>query len=222
MDLERSPMIKAVFFDMDGTIADSEKILWKVTGDFMAKRNIILATSEEKLFYGLIWKESIKIILESRGIEYKQSIKNTLKERYVRTLRKEVTPVPHVLDLLGKIKGEFKIGLATNSRIREVEIIFDRLNLAPYFDLRLSRNDIKKVKPDPEIYLLGANIFNVRPSECVVFEDSIAGVTAAKSAGMNCIAITNTYAAKDLGIADAVIGSYKEIDLETIKRFGKS
>ncbi len=215
-------MIKAVFFDMDGTIADSEKILWKVTGDFMAKRNIILATSEEKLFYGLIWKESIKIILESRGIEYKQSIKNTLKERYVRTLRKEVTPVPHVLDLLGKIKGEFKIGLATNSRIREVEIIFDRLNLAPYFDLRLSRNDIKKVKPDPEIYLLGANIFNVRPSECVVFEDSIAGVTAAKSAGMNCIAITNTYAAKDLGIADAVIGSYKEIDLETIKRFGKS
>jgi HAD superfamily hydrolase (TIGR01509 family) len=215
-------MIKAVFFDMDGTIADSEKILWKVTRDFMAKRNIILALSEEKLFYGLIWKESIKIILESRGIEYKQSIKNTLKERYVRNLRKEVVPVPYIHDLLERVKGNFKIGLATNSRIREVEIIFDKLNLAPYFDLSLSRDNIKKVKPDPEIYLLGASIFNVEPSECVVFEDSVAGVTAAKSAGMNCIAITNTYTAKDLSIADVVIDSYKEIGPEMIRRFGKS
>jgi len=215
-------MIKAVFFDMDGTIADSEKIVWKVTRDFMAKRDIVITPQEEKLFYGLIWKESIKIILESRGLEYKQSIKNTLKERYVRNLRKEVASVPYVHELLERIKGNFKIGLATNSRIREVEIIFEKLNLAPYFDLRLSRNNIKKVKPDPEIYLLGANIFNVKPSECVVFEDSIAGVTAAKSAGMNCIAITNTYAAKDLAIADAVIDSYREVDLEMIKRFGKS
>ncbi len=222
MYLERSSMIKAVFFDMDGTIADSEKILWKVTRDFMAKRNIILASSEEKLFYGLIWKESIKIILESRGIEYKQSIKNTLKERYVRNLRKEVVPVPYIYDLLEMIKGNFKIGLATNSRVREVDIIFEKLNLAPYFDLKLSRDNIKKVKPDPEIYLLGASIFNVKPSECVVFEDTIAGVTAAKSAGMNCIAITNTYAAKDLGIADLVIDSYRGVDLEMIKRFGKS
>ena len=74
-------MIKAVFFDMDGTIADSEKIAWKVTRDFMQKRGIFITHEEEKLLYGLIWKESIRKILESRGLEYKQSIKNTLKEQ---------------------------------------------------------------------------------------------------------------------------------------------
>jgi beta-phosphoglucomutase len=214
-------MIKAVFFDMDGTIADSEKIVWKVTRDFMAKRNIFITHEEEKLLYGLIWKESIKRILESRGLEYKQNIKNTLKERYVRTLKKEVVALPHIHELLESIKGNFKIGLATNSRIREVEIIFNKLDFNIYFDLRLSRNNVKKVKPDPEIYLMGADLFNVKPNECVVFEDSIVGISAAKSAGMNCIAITNTYSAEDLRNADMIIDSYKEIDINTIRKFGK-
>ena len=214
-------MIKAVFFDMDGTIADSEKIVWKVTRDFMAKRNIFITHEEEKLLYGLIWKESIKRILESRGLEYKQNIKNTLKERYLRTLKKEVVALPHIHELLESIKGNFKIGLATNSRIREVEIIFNKLDFNIYFDLRLSRNNVKKVKPDPEIYLMGADLFNVKPNECVVFEDSIVGISAAKSAGMNCIAITNTYSAEDLRNADMIIDSYKEIDINTIRKFGK-
>ena len=213
-------MIKAVFFDMDGTIADSEKIVWKVTRNFMAKRDIFITHEEEKLLYGLVWKESIKRILESRGLEYKQSIKNTLKERYVRILKKEVEALPHIHSLLERIKGNFKIGLATNSRIREVEIIFEKLGFNDYFDIKLSRNNIKKVKPDPEIYLMGADIFNVRPSECVVFEDSIVGISAAKSAGMNCIAITNTYPAKDLRNADMIIDSYREIDIDTIRKFG--
>ncbi len=214
-------MIKAVFFDMDGTIADSEKIVWKVTRDFMQKRDIFVTHEEEKLLYGLIWKESIKRILESRGLEYKQSIKNTLKERYVRTLSKEVIAVPHIHELLGQIKGNFKIGLATNSRHREVDIIFKKLDFSSYFDLKLARDNVKNVKPHPEIYLKGAGIFGVEPSECVVFEDSIVGIAAAKSAGMKCIAIVNTYAAEDLKDADMQINNYKDINLEKIKELGK-
>ncbi len=214
-------MIKAVFFDMDGTIADSEKIVWKVTRDFMQKRNIFVTHEEEKLLYGLIWKESIRRILESRGLEYKQSIKNTLKERYVRTLSKEVVAMPHIHDLLGRVKDNFKVGLATNSRHREVDIIFKKLGFDSYFDIKLARDNVKNVKPHPEIYLKGAGIFGVDPSECVVFEDSIVGITAAKSAGMKCIAIINTYSAKDLKDADMQIGSYKDISVEKIKELGK-
>jgi len=214
-------MIKAVFFDMDGTIADSEKIVWKVTRDFMQKRGIFITHEEEKLLYGLIWKESIRKILESRGLEYKQSIKNTLKERYVRTLSKEVVAMPHIHELLGSAKDNFKVGLATNSRIREVEIIFNKLDFKSYFDIKLTRDNVKNVKPNPEIYLRGAGIFGVDPSECVVFEDSIVGITAAKSAGMKCIAVINTYSAEDLKDADMRIKSYKEINIEKIKELGK-
>jgi HAD superfamily hydrolase (TIGR01509 family) len=214
-------MIKAIFFDMDGTIADSEKIVWKVTRAYMQKHGIVLSLNEEKLLYGLIWKESIKKILESRGRQYSQGIKNTIKERYVRNLRKEVTAMPYIHDLLRMLKGNFRIGLATNSRLREVEIIFDRLGFHEFFDIKLARNHIKNVKPHPEIYLKGAEIFKVHPCECVVFEDSIVGITAAKSAGMKCIAIVNTYSAQDLKSADVIINDYREIDIEKIKDLGK-
>jgi HAD superfamily hydrolase (TIGR01509 family) len=169
----------------------------------------------------LIWKESIRRILESRGLEYKQSIKNTLKERYVRTLGKEVVAVPHIHELLGLVKDNFKVGLATNSRHREVDIIFKKLGFESYFDIRLARDNVKNVKPHPEIYLKGAGIFGVEPSECVVFEDSIVGITAAKSAGMKCIAIINTYSAEDLKDADMQIASYKDISVEKIRELGK-
>ena len=213
-------MIKAVLFDMDGTISDSEKIAWKVTREFMAKRGIILTLEEEKALYGLVWKESIKKILESRGLEYKQSIKNTLKERYVRNLKKEVEPMPFIYELLKEVKKNFKVGLATNSRLREVEIIFNKLGFNDYFDIKLARNHIKNVKPSPEIYLKAAASFGLVPSECVVFEDSIVGITAAKSAGMKCVAIVNTYPAEDLQKADLVIKNYREISMDKIRSFG--
>jgi HAD superfamily hydrolase (TIGR01509 family) len=211
-------MIKAVFFDMDGTIADSEKIVWSVTRDYMAKLGVFLTLEEEKALYGLIWKESIKKILEDHGLEYKQSIKNTIKERYVRHLRKEVVAVPFIYELLDDVNKNYRVGLATNSRSREVDIIFNRLGFDPYFNIKLARNHIKNVKPHPEIYLKGASIFGVKPSECVVFEDSIVGITAAKSAGMKCIAIINTYPEEDLKTADYLIKSYKDMSSNKIKQ----
>lgn len=213
-------MIKAVFFDMDGTIADSEKIVWKITRDFMVKRGIFLTVEEEKMLYGLTWKQSVRKIYESRGLSYSQNIKDTLKEKYVRALKKEVTPMPYIYELLEIVKNHFKVGLATNSRLREVEIIFEKLDFKKYFDLKLARNHIKNVKPDPEIYLKGASLLDVQPQECVVFEDSIVGITAAKKAGMTCIAIVNTYSASELKIADIVISDYREITLERIKKLG--
>ena len=213
-------MIKAVFFDMDGTIAESERLVWKVTREFMAKRGIFLTPEEEKMLYGLTWKEFIRKILESRGKEYRQSIKDSVKEKYVRLLKKEVTAAPNIYRLLGEVKQNFRLGLATNSRLREVEIIFDRLCFHEYFEIKLARNHIKKVKPDPEIYLMGARLFNVEPSECVVFEDSIVGLRAAKSAGMKCIGYINTHTEEDLKNADLLINNYNEITIEKIKELG--
>lgn len=213
-------MIKAAIFDMDGTIADSEKIVWRVTRAFFKERGITLTPEEEKTMYGLTWKDFVKEILVSRGFEYKQSIKNTLKERYVRNLKKDVQPLPGIHNFLEIVRANFKTALATNSRLREVDIIFDKLDFGKYFDFKVAKNHVKSGKPSPEIYFKAASLLKVQPRECVVFEDSIVGIQAAKSAGMKCVALINTYAAEDLKHADMLIKNYADINIEHIKKIG--
>ncbi|MCJ7473437.1 MAG: HAD family phosphatase [Actinobacteria bacterium] len=209
--------IKLAIFDMDGTIADSEKIAQRVTIDFFKTKGIIINKKEQKDVFGLNWKDLVREILKRNGMEYSQTLKDTLKERYVRTMTKEVEVVPGAHDLLIFLKNRLKLALATNSRYREVEIICSKLDFNKFFDLKLARDHVKNGKPDPEIYLKAADNFNVKPDECIVFEDSVVGIRAAKSANMACIAITNTYPPKLLKAADLIIESYDEKSLKIIK-----
>jgi beta-phosphoglucomutase len=209
-------MIKAAIFDMDGTIADSEKIAERVTKEFFAKRGIFLTRQEEVMIFGLTWKDLVKLIMKKRGMEYRQSMKNTLKERYVRIMRKEVEPIEGIYALLEEVSKALKVGLATNSRYREVEIIFEKLGFDPYFDIKVAKNHVRHGKPSPEIYLKAASLLEVEPKECVVFEDSIVGIKAAKAADMKVVGYVNTYSKEDLKEADLIITHYNQIDVKKI------
>jgi HAD superfamily hydrolase (TIGR01509 family) len=209
--------VKLAIFDMDGTIADSEKIAQRVTIDYFKSRGIIINKKEQKDVFGLNWKDLVREILKRHGMEYSQTLKDTLKERYVRTMRKEVEAVPGAHDLLSFLKERLKLALATNSRYREVEIICSKLDFNKFFDLKLARDHVKNAKPDPEIYLKTADNFDAQPDECIVFEDSVVGIRAAKAAGMACIAITNTYQPEFLKAADLIIESYDKNSFKMIK-----
>jgi HAD superfamily hydrolase (TIGR01509 family) len=209
---------KLAIFDMDGTIADSEKIAQKVTIDFFKDRGIIINKKEQKDVFGLNWKDLVREVLERNGMEYSQTLKDTLKERYVRNMKKQVEAVPGVYDLLDFLKRKTKLALATNSRMREVDIICSRLNFNRFFELKLARDHVKNAKPDPEIYLKAASTLGAEPEECIVFEDSVVGIKAAKSAGMNCVAITNTYVPKFLKQADLIIDSYTKENIGIIEK----
>lgn len=209
---------KLAIFDMDGTIADSEKIAQKVTIDFFKDRGITINKKEQKDVFGLNWKDLVREVLGRNGMEYNQILKDTLKERYVRNMKKQVEAVPGVYDLLDFLKSKTKLALATNSRMREVDIICNRLDFNRFFELKLARDHVKNAKPDPEIYLKAASTLGAEPEECVVFEDSVVGIRAAKSAGMNCIAITNTYAPEFLKQADLIIESYDKKNIGIIEK----
>ena len=209
--------IKLAIFDMDGTIADSEKIAQRVTIDFFKTKGIIINKKEQKDVFGLNWKDLVREILKRNGMEYSQTLKDTLKERYVRTMRKEVEAIPGAHDLLIYLKESLQLALATNSRMREVDIICSKLDFNKFFGLKLARDHVKNAKPDPEIYLKAADNFNIEPEECIVFEDSVVGIKAAKNAGMICIAITNTYPPKFLKAADLIIEGYDKKSFKIIK-----
>jgi HAD superfamily hydrolase (TIGR01509 family) len=210
--------IKLAIFDMDGTIADSEKIAQKVTIDFFKDRGITINKKEQKDIFGLNWKDLVREVLERNGMEYSQTLKNTLKERYVRNMKKKVEAVPGIYSLLEYLQPRVKLALATNSRIREVDIICSRLDFDRFFGLKLARNHVKNGKPDPEIYLKAASTMGFEPGECIVFEDSVIGIKAARSAGMRCIAISNTYDTDFLDMADMIIDSYSRENIEKIRK----
>jgi len=215
---KKTKKAKLAIFDMDGTIADSEKIAQKVTIDFFKDRGITINKKEQKDVFGLNWKDLVREILSRNGMEYSQTLKNTLKERYVRNMRKYVEAVTGIYDLLEFLKGRTRLALATNSRMREVNIICSKLDFDRFFELKLARDHVKNGKPDPEIYLKAAFTLGAEPEECMVFEDSVVGIKAAKSAGMNCIAITNTYAPEFLKQADLIIDSYNKKNTGIIEK----
>ncbi|MCJ7666363.1 MAG: HAD family phosphatase, partial [Actinobacteria bacterium] len=126
--------IKLAIFDMDGTIANSEKIAQRVTIDFFKTKGIIINKKEQKDVFGLNWKDLVREILKRSGMEYSQTLKDTLKERYVRTIMKEVEAIPGAHDFLFLLKERLQLALATNSRMRELDIICSKLDFNKFFD----------------------------------------------------------------------------------------
>ena len=118
------------------------------------------------------------------------------------------------IELLDKIKGKTKLALATMNDKPVITHLLKQHKLTEYFDIVLSANDVKKSKPDPEIFLEAANKFTIQPKNCVVIEDSIFGIQAAKKAKMSCIAVSlGAYSKKELEKEkpDLVVTSLKQI-----------
>jgi HAD superfamily hydrolase (TIGR01509 family) len=208
-----SSLIKAVIFDMDGTVSDSiaaEYIAWKkLFGDFGKKLNYNDFTG----FMGIRSTEIIDTHLGLAGKELEKALlsKTLYFKEYIET--NGVYTIPGVETFLQELKKiPLKICLASGARRQKAEFILSTLNLRAFFDGMVTAEDVPAGKPDPAVFLLAASRIGVDPEDCLVFEDSENGVIAAKRAGMQCIALTTTTALSRLGEADLIISSYRSHD----------
>lgn len=199
--------IKAVFFDMDGVLVDSERYhidafveLFKRHGIALTKKDTagIFGRLDEHIIEDLCKKKKIKCDIDEWGKE-KRLIATDLMRRNKMSL------FPGVKSLLVAVKKKYKVGLATSSSRQEAEIVLLKVGLRNSFDAILTREDVKTHKPSPEVYLKLCERFKLTPQDCVVIEDSIAGVTAAKKAGMRCIAVLNSFPTSKLSEADFIV-----------------
>ncbi len=215
-------MIKAVVFDMDGVVIDSEIIHTRAIKEALKQELGLDVDKDEILEYiGLFYPEKLEKILKKRNI---QKDVNKLTERakmIFKGLTKHVRLMPGFLDLIKTvIKNNFKTALASSSPRDYIEEISSMLDIEKYFDVIIAGDEVKNRKPNPECYLLTAKKLGLKPEECLVIEDSVPGVIAAKEAGMKCIAKPNPYVKDgDFSRADMIVNSLEEIDLDTIKRF---
>lgn len=209
----------AAIFDMDGVIIDNAVYHEKAWRIFFNRRGINLSDNEFKeIVFGRTGKDCLKIffknITESEIQEHTKEINAIYREEYA----PYVKATPGLIDFLKLLKqNKIITTIATSAPPVNVEYITETLNIREYFANIIDDTQVTKGKPDPEIYLTSADAINYDPSCCVVFEDSISGIQAAKNAGMKVVGVATTHDPSELKNVDLVIENFYELDVEKIR-----
>lgn len=216
-----------LIFDVDGVIADTEAANARATIKVFAEEFGIPAVQRKDFEEGLGRgaEEYIRAAARVHGVELtdEQLVKasNLRQENFLTILESEgLQAYPGVIKLIeaGLKRPDFGVAIATSSTREKSEAIL-RATKVPYEKMvYISGQDVKRKKPDPELFLAAAECMGIEPARCVVIEDAPNGVKAAKAAGSKCIAVTNTTAAEKLAEADLVIDSLVKVDINIIAR----
>lgn len=213
-------MIKAVLFDLDGVLIDSETISREASDRTLADVGIVLTDDERKEIFGRRTIDNYSRHIKKRRLDLDAAKLVEKKVKlYSELIKGRLKPLPGVLNLLAKLDDEdFRKAVVSSSPLERVNASLEEVGLILEFELILSGDCCVKGKPDPEPFLLAAEKLGSSPSECVVIEDAEAGILAAKEAGIKCIAVKspNTHG-QDLSSADLIVESIKEISIETIR-----
>jgi beta-phosphoglucomutase len=214
--------IKALIFDLDGVIVDTAKyhyLAWKRLADELG---FYFSPEDNERLKGVSRVRSLEILLEVGGILLEEEVKTKLADKknvwYVEYIMK-MTPdeiLPGVISFLIEAR-EKGMKTAIGSASKNARTILERIDIIKYFDVIIDGNKVSKAKPDPEVFLLAASTLQVKPGECIVFEDAEAGVEAALNGQMHVIGIGSE---KNLGKAEMVISGFKNASLETFLKLG--
>jgi HAD superfamily hydrolase (TIGR01509 family) len=205
---------KAVIFDMDGVIVDSEprheRAFLEVVRELGYGESLALRFSDYigRPDYDL-WVDFIALHKPRQTLPELLALKRKLT---VEIIRREQPLFPGVPELIAKLAPRYALALASGSERPVVEEVLQLDNLRRFFSVVVSGSDVKRGKPAPDVFLRAADLLQVAPRDCWVIEDSKPGVAAGLAAGMGVIAITNTHPSEELAHATHVLSTYAEIE----------
>jgi HAD superfamily hydrolase (TIGR01509 family) len=213
-------MIKAVIFDMDGVMIDSEPLWERTERLLLARRNIDYSPEYRDLIVGLNQKDSGSLLRDTFSLD--ESVDEIISERIdilTGIYKKELEVVPSLTPLLNELRlSEYLLAVASSSPLSVINFVLDMFSLHQYFDAVVSGECTENGKPHPDIYLHTAERLGVEPSECVAIEDSINGVRSATSAGMYCIAIPDKRLSRgEFARADLIVESMDDLNIGVIE-----
>ena len=212
-------MIKAVIFDMDGVIIDSEGVYLEYQLEFAKKKNPDVKLEDLYPMVGATKQECWEVV--ERAVSNGQTWEELRKEFRQRDIYSEIDYRSiyrlEVTDTLKQLKeAGFRLALASSTHLELVERVLKENGIRDYFEAVVSGEQFKKSKPDPEIYLYTAGQLKLKPEECLAVEDSTIGITAAHRAGLKIAAVIDTRYGFDQSLADYKLNQVKEV-LEAVK-----
>ncbi len=205
---------RAVIFDMDGLLLDTETLWHESEVELFARRGIEFTHEDQLAVIGTNFETSARYFArrlgrpQEEGAALVEEMIGLMHER----VRRQVDARPGALELVARVRSlaGVRLGLASNSPRFLVDDALATAGLTDAFEVTVSSDDVVHPKPAPDIYLRACELLGVSPAEALALEDSVSGVAAAKAAGLTCIAVP-LFAETDVSAADRVISSLEEL-----------
>lgn len=215
--------IKACIFDLDGVIVDTATFHYKAWKRLANELGFDLTQEQNEQLKGISRMKSLDILLDIGNMNATDEEKQKLadkKNSWYRSYIKEMKPediLPGTLEFFNELKKEnIKIGVGSASK--NATTILRQIELETYLDSIIDGNKVSHAKPDPEVFVKGAEELKEKPGNCVVFEDAQSGVEAANNGGMYSVGVGSE---KILHEADMVVAGLHEMDLNKLKELEK-
>lgn len=207
-------MDRGALFDLDGVIVDSSQFHYESWVKLGEEVGFVMTHEFFRKTFGQRNDLIIRQLVPNATDEQIAKWGARKEELYREVARGRLVPLPGVMELiLGLKELGFKLAIASSTPRINIAFAIEQLSMGELFDDFVGAEDVKHGKPDPEVFLTAAQRIGAPPERCVVFEDAIAGVIAAKRGGMKCIAVTTTNPRKALeeAGADLIVDSLTEI-----------
>jgi HAD superfamily hydrolase (TIGR01509 family) len=208
---------RAVLWDMDGTLIDSEEFHWISWRNAMANEGIVITREQFRSSFGQRNDSIIPSWLGAAATpERIERISNAKEELYRQLVQTEgMTPLPGVASWLHRLHEQGWLqAIASAAPRANIEIVLEVLSASRFFQGIVSADDVHKGKPDPEVYLIAASRVGASPDKCIVVEDAVAGVEGARRAGMRSIGVSHN--GNHLP-ADVVVSSLELLDSDAFE-----
>jgi beta-phosphoglucomutase len=225
-------MLRAIIFDFDGVIVDSEGLIFNLTRE-MAAREGWTVTEEEyyRDYLALDDRGLVEHLFKAHGKPLSAARREELIEwkfkAYQAIIREGLPPIPGAEAFIRQCAEHYPLAIASGSLRVEIEHLLAKMSLLECFQVLCTADDCQQSKPHPQVYQLAIQELNrlsnfagdpLLPPECLAIEDAPLGVVAAQRAGLRCLALTHSRPAEELKHADWVCREFSEVNLDSIER----
>jgi beta-phosphoglucomutase len=211
--------MKAVIFDKDGVLHDSTIYVFDAVKKFMASYNVDHSDEEAREFIGKSFHQFLNYVNDKYNLDIKYEHMSRKVREYTLEGMKDGSANEGVKELIDELLDKnVKIAIASSNRKEFIMEDLCLIGLDGVFPVIISADDVEKHKPEPDCFLVAAEKLDVAPCDCVVIEDALAGVEAAKKAGMKVIALATKFHTKEDFDADLVVDSLKEVNFSKISK----